>query len=137
MGKQTEETARYRAGVAVRRSVLGDAHVDRAEKATTDFDRPFQQMITEGAWGTVWSRPGFTRRERSIVTLSLLAGLGHQEELVLHLKATENTGASREDILEAFLHVAIYAGVPAANAAVRIAKQTFAEIDAKAAADAG
>ena len=137
MGKQTEETARYRAGVAVRRSVLGDAHVDRAERATTDFDRPFQQMITEGAWGTVWSRPGFTRRERSIVTLSLLAGLGHQEELVLHLKATENTGASREDVLEAFLHVAIYAGVPAANAAVRIAKQTFAEIDAKAAADAG
>ncbi len=137
LNEQPKQNARYQAGVAVRRSVLGDAHVDRAEKATTDFDRPFQQMITEGAWGTVWSRPGFTRRERSIVTLALLAGLGHHEELVLHLKATENTGASREDILEAFLHVAVYAGVPAANSAVRIAKLTFAEIDASKAANAG
>ena len=92
LNEQPKQNARYQAGVAVRRSVLGDAHVDRAEKATTDFDRPFQQMITEGAWGTVWSRPGFTRRERSIVTLALLAGLGHHEEPGLHLKATANTG---------------------------------------------
>ena len=107
--------------------VLGDAHVDRAELATTDFDRPFQQLITEAAWGTVWARPGWSKRERSIVTLALLAALGHDEEVAMHVRATANTGATREDICEAFLHVAIYAGVPAANRAIRIAKEVFAE----------
>ncbi|MEJ6785442.1 4-carboxymuconolactone decarboxylase [Aminobacter sp. Piv2-1] len=123
-------SARYREGLAVRRSVLGDAHVDRAETASTDFDRPFQQLITEAAWGTVWARPTWTRRERSMVTLALLAALGHDEEVAMHVRATVNTGATREDICEAFLHVAIYAGVPAANRAIKIAKQVFAEIDA-------
>lgn len=120
---------RYRTGLAVRRSVLGDRHVDRAEIAATDFDQPFQELITEAAWGTVWARPGLTRRERSIVTLALLAALGHDEEVAMHVRATVNTGASRDDICEAFLHVAIYAGVPAANRAFRIAKDVFSEMD--------
>ena len=123
---------RYRTGLAVRRSVLGDSHVDRAETNATEFDRPFQQLITEAAWGTVWARPGWSKRERSIVTLALLAALGHDDELAMHVRATANTGASRDDICEAFLHVAIYAGVPAANRAIKIAKETFAEIDREA-----
>jgi len=121
--------ARYRTGLAVRRSVLGDQHVDRAEIAATDFDQPFQELITEAAWGTVWARPGLSKRERSIVTLALLAALGHDEEVALHVRATANTGATRDDICEAFLHVAIYAGVPAANRAFRIAKDVFSEMD--------
>ncbi|RUZ70842.1 4-carboxymuconolactone decarboxylase [Mesorhizobium sp. M7A.F.Ca.US.006.01.1.1] len=121
--------ARYRTGLAVRRFVLGDRHVDRAEVAATDFDQPFQELITEAAWGTVWARPGLTKRERSIVTLALLAALGHDEEVAMHVRATVNTGASRDDICEAFLHVAIYAGVPAANRAFRIAKDVFSEMD--------
>lgn len=121
--------ARYRTGLAVRRSVLGDRHVDQAEVAATDFDQPFQELITEAAWGTVWARPGLTKRERSIVTLALLAALGHDEEVAMHVRATVNTGASHDDICEAFLHVAIYAGVPAANRAFRIAKDVFSEMD--------
>ena len=105
------------------------AHVDRAEVAATDFDQPFQELITEAAWGTVWARPGFSKRERSIVTLALLAALGHDEEVAMHVRATANTGASRDDICEAFLHVAIYAGVPAANRAFKIAKDVFSEMD--------
>ncbi|MEP9400047.1 4-carboxymuconolactone decarboxylase [Mesorhizobium sp. KR2-14] len=130
MGELAQPSSRYREGLAVRRSVLGDAHVDRAEKASSEFDRPFQELITESAWGTVWSRPGWTKRERSMVTLALLAALGHDEEVAMHVRATANTGATREDICEAFLHVAIYAGVPAANQAIKIAKQVFAEMDA-------
>lgn len=130
MNASAPASNRYRQGLAVRRSVLGDAHVDRAETASTDFDRPFQELITEAAWGTVWARPTWTKRERSIVTLALLAALGHDEEVAMHVRATANTGASREDICEAFLHVAIYAGVPAANRAIKIAKQVFAEMDA-------
>ncbi|MBY8974903.1 4-carboxymuconolactone decarboxylase [Rhodobacteraceae bacterium NNCM2] len=122
-------TERYEQGMATRRRVLGDAHVDRAEAAKTPFDAPFQEMITEAAWGHLWSRPNFTARERSIVTIALLAALGHDEEVAMHIRATANTGASRDDIREALLHVAIYAGVPAANSAIRIAKQVFAEMD--------
>ena len=120
---------RYRAGLEVRRSVLGDPHVDRAEDTATDFDRPFQQLITEAAWGTVWARPGLSKRERAIVTLARLAALGHDEEVAMHVRATANTGASRDDICETFLHVAIYAGVPAANRAFKIAKEVFAQMD--------
>lgn len=121
---------RYRQGMATRRKILGDAHVDRAQTASTDFDRPFQDLITEAAWGTVWSRPNWAPRERSIVTIALLAALGHDEEVAMHVRATANTGCSRDDIGEAMLHVAIYAGVPAANRAIRIAKQVFDELDA-------
>lgn len=120
---------RHATGMAVRRSVLGDAHVDRAEAAKTDFDADFQRMITEAAWGHVWSRPGLSRRERSIVTIALLAALGHDKEVAMHVRATANTGASREDIAEALLHVAIYAGVPAANHAFAIARDTLAEME--------
>lgn len=130
MSDMPRRSDRYAKGMAVRRAVLGDAHVDRAEAAATDFDRPFQQMITETAWGSVWARPGWSKRERSIVTLALLAALGHDEELAMHIRATANTGASRDDIREALLHVAIYAGVPAANRAIRIAKDVFSQMDA-------
>ena len=122
---------RYRQGMATRRAVLGDDHVDRTQSASTDFDRPFQELITEAAWGHVWSRPTWTKRERSIVTIALLAALGQDDEVAMHVRATVNTGASRDDICEALLHVAIYAGVPAANQAIKIAKQVFDEMDGK------
>lgn len=120
---------KYDRGMQVRRSVLGDAHVDRAEAAKTDFDQPFQEFITEGAWGTVWASDGLTPRERSLVTLALLAGLGNFDEVAMHVRATANTGASKRDIQEVMQHVAIYAGVPKANHAIKIAKATFAEME--------
>ena len=119
----------YEEGMKVRRQVLGDAHVDRAQARTTAFDAPFQEFITNGAWGGVWTRPQLTHRERSMLTIALLAALGHHDELAMHIRATANTGATAEDIREALLHVAVYAGVPAANAAFAIAKQVFAERD--------
>jgi len=115
----------YKKGRAVRRSVLGNEHVDKAEKATTDFDRDFQEYITSNAWGAIWSRPGLTRRERSLITIALLAALGHEEELKMHLRATVNTGATADDVKEVLLHTAIYAGVPVANGAFKIAKEIF------------
>jgi 4-carboxymuconolactone decarboxylase len=117
---------RYGDGMAVRRQVLGDAHVDRASATMTGFDADFQRFITEGAWGSVWSRPGLTRRERSLITIALLAALGQEEELAMHVRATANTGATEADVMEALLHVAIYAGVPRANSAFMIAKDSFA-----------
>jgi 4-carboxymuconolactone decarboxylase len=128
----SKDSSRYEAGMATRRSVLGEAHVDRAEAAMTAFDEPFQDLITEAAWSHVWSRDNITKRERSMITIALLAALGHDEEVAMHVRATKNTGATRDDIREALLHVAIYAGVPAANRAIRIAKKTFAEMDAEA-----
>jgi 4-carboxymuconolactone decarboxylase len=110
-----------------RRRVLGDAHVDRAEAAKTPLDADFQAFITETAWGAVWSRPGLSLRERSLITLALLAALGNDDELALHTHATRNTGATPEDIAEAMLHVAVYAGVPRANHALKIVKQTLEE----------
>jgi 4-carboxymuconolactone decarboxylase len=120
---------RHERGMKVRRRVLGDAHVDRAEARKTDLDAPFQALITESAWGTVWASDAITPRERSMVTLALLAGLGNVEELELHLRATARTGATPRDVMEVFQHVAIYAGVPRANTAVRIARQIFAEME--------
>ncbi|WP_407664575.1 4-carboxymuconolactone decarboxylase [Microvirga pudoricolor] len=116
--------------MAVRRQVLGDAHVDRATAQATPFDEDFQTFITEGAWGSVWARPNFTHRERSIVTIALLAALGQDDEVAMHVRATRNTGATREDVREALLHVAVYAGVPAANHAIKIVKKVYAEMDA-------
>lgn len=118
-------------GMATRRRVLGDAHVDRAEAAKTPLDQPFQQLITEAAWGRVWSRDTISPRERSMLTIALLAGLGNDHELAMHIRATANTGASPDDIMEALLHVAIYAGVPRANHAIKIAKETFADMESK------
>lgn len=125
---QHDNSDRYRKGMESRRKVLGDAHVDRAEASKTAFDAPFQDMITEAAWGHVWSRPQWSDRERSIVTIALLAALGHDDEVAMHIRSTANTGATKEDVCEALMHVAIYAGVPAANHAIKIAKQTFAEM---------
>lgn len=116
-------------GMATRRRVLGDAHVDRAEAAKTPLDAPFQALIADAAWGHVWSRGTLALRERSMLTIALLAGLGNDEELAMHIRATANTGASEADVMEALLHVAIYAGVPRANTAFRIARQTFAEMN--------
>jgi len=121
---------RFDKGMAVRRRVLGDAHVDRAERAKTPFDEPFQTLITEGAWGTVWASDGISLRERSMLTLALLAATGNFEEIPMHIRATARTGASKQDVLEAFQHVAIYAGVPRANHALKLAKATYAEMEA-------
>lgn len=115
-------------GMAIRRRVLGDAHVNRAEAAKTAFDEPFQSLITDAAWGHVWARDTITLRERSMLTIALLAGLGNDHELALHIRATANTGATEADVTEALLHVAIYAGVPRANHAIKIAAETFAKM---------
>lgn len=122
---------RLNAGMSVRRVVLGDAHVDRAEAAKTDFDAPFQTLITEGAWGTVWADDSISLRERSMLTLALLAATGNFEEIPMHIRATANTGATKNDVIQAFQHVAIYAGVPKANHAIKLAKATFAEMEEK------
>ena len=123
---------RRNTGMEIRRKVLGDAHVDRAEATKTDFDAPFQALITEGAWGTVWADDTISHRDRSMLTLALLAATGNFEEIPMHIRATANTGASPDDVMQAFLHVAVYAGVPKANHAIKLAKQTFAEMDQEA-----
>ncbi|HET9626934.1 MAG TPA: 3-oxoadipate enol-lactonase [Kofleriaceae bacterium] len=115
------------AGARVRAEVLGADHVVRATAAITDLDRDFQAYITQAAWGGVWARPHFDRRTRSIVTLAILAALGRDHELALHIRAMRHTGASDDDLGELLLHVAVYAGVPAANTALRIAKQIAEE----------
>lgn len=116
----------------MRREVLGDAHVDRAEAAKDPFDTPFQALITEAAWGTVWASDAISRRERSMLTLALLAATGNFEEIPMHIRACARTGASQSDVMEAFQHVAIYAGVPRANHAIKLAKATFAEMESEA-----
>ena len=123
-------TDRRSTGEAVRRAVLGDAHVDRSTEDGDGFDAPFRELITEAAWGNVWASDRLTRRERSMLTLALLAGLGNIEEFTMHAEATKRTGASREDIAEVLQHVAIYAGVPRANAALKAARKVFAREDA-------
>jgi 4-carboxymuconolactone decarboxylase len=115
--------SRYDTGMKVRKEVLGSEHVEQALARATEFDADFQRIITEMAWGSVWSRPDLDRRTRSLVTVAILAALG-REELSLHLRAAiENVGVDPHEIAEALLHVAIYAGVPAANAAFSVAKK--------------
>jgi 4-carboxymuconolactone decarboxylase len=121
-------SADERKGDATRREVLGTDHVDQASRSSTPFDGPFQDLITASAWERVWSRPEISRRERSMITIALLATLGHWEELAMHIKATKNTGATPDDIREALLHVAIYGGVPAANQAIKVAKAAYKEM---------
>lgn len=128
---------RYDRGMKTRRATLGDRYVDGAEARKTAFDEDFQRYITEGPWGSVWSRDGITPRERSMVTVGLLAALGHYEELALHLRATRNTGASAADIKEVLLQVAVYAGAPPANTAIKVAKKVFAEMDGEEAEGKG
>ncbi|MDI4663027.1 4-carboxymuconolactone decarboxylase [Xanthobacter autotrophicus] len=137
MPSAPERSDRWIAGDATRRAVLGDGHVDAAAARTDAFDAGFQAFITEGAWGSVWSRPGLTRRERSLITIALLAALGHDEEVAMHVRATRNTGASAADVAEALMHVAVYAGVPAANRAFKIARQAYAEAEAQHEQDGG
>jgi 4-carboxymuconolactone decarboxylase len=120
---------RFDDGMKVRRAVLGNAHVDRAEARKTPFDADFQRYITENAWGAVWNRPGLDRRTRSLLTLALLAAQGHWEEFAMHVRATGNTGASAEDMAEMLFHVAVYAGVPAANRGFAVANQAFEELE--------
>jgi 4-carboxymuconolactone decarboxylase len=118
----------YEAGLAVRRRVLGDAHVNRSLKNATAFDQDFQDLVTRHAWGDIWTRPGLDHRTRSLITIALLAAGGCDEELKLHVRATRNTGATVEEVKEVLLQVAVYAGAPAANSAVRIAKAAFEEM---------
>ncbi|MGC5257726.1 4-carboxymuconolactone decarboxylase [Gordonia sp. DT218] len=122
--------SKYDDGMAVRREVLGDTHVDKATAAITDTTREFQELITEYAWGSIWTRPGLDRRSRSMITLTALIARGHHEELAMHLRAALRNGLSRDEIKEVILQSAIYCGVPDANTAFRIAVGVFAEVDA-------
>jgi 4-carboxymuconolactone decarboxylase len=117
-------------GMVVRRSILGDEHVEKATAAATSLDADFQAYITTSVWGAIWARPGLSRRERSLVTIALLAAQGHDNELGLHLRATERTGATPAEVSEVLLHVAVYAGVPAANHAMSLAKTVFSKAGA-------
>jgi 4-carboxymuconolactone decarboxylase len=119
---------RFEKGMEVRREVLGVDHVARAEAAKTAFDDPFQTLITEGAWGSVWADDTISKRDRSLLTLALLAATGNFEEIPMHIRASLNTGAKPEEIMQSFLHVAIYAGVPKANHAIKLAKETYKEL---------
>lgn len=118
---------RHEQGMRVRREVLGDAHVDRAVANTTDFTQPFQDFITETAWGTIWSREGIDRRSRSMVTLAVLTALGREHEIAMHVRAALTNGLTKEEIAEVLLHTSIYAGVPAANRAFAIAQEIVDE----------
>lgn len=119
---------KYQKGMQIRKSVLGKDHVEAAEAGKTDFDADFQRLITETAWGSVWSRPGLDRKTRHLLTIAMLATLGNREELAMHIRATRNTGVTRQDVKEVLLQVAVYAGIPAANAAMAIAKRFFADM---------
>lgn len=114
-------------GMKTRRKVLGNEHVERAVKNTNKIDERFQDFITEGAWGTLWSNEKLSRRDRSLITISLLAAIGHHEELEMHFNASKNTGATFDEISEVLMHVAVYAGVPASNSAFKILKKVFQE----------
>ncbi len=119
----------FQSGMRVRREVLGDEHVDRSIERTTELTAPFQEFITRYAWGSVWTREGLDRRTRSAVTLAVLAALGQEAELALHVRAARRNGLTSEEIGEVLLHTAIYAGVPAANAAYGVAQRVLAEED--------
>ena len=115
----------YEKGMKTRREVLGDAHVDKAEANKTDFDKDFQEYITNSAWGAIWSRPHLTKRERSLITIAILTALGLEEELAMHIRATQNTGATEQDVKEVLMHTGVYAGIPRTNGAMKIAKKIF------------
>ncbi len=119
--------SRFDIGMKVRKEVLGSEYVERAQARITEFDADFQRYITESAWGAVWARPDLDRRTRSLVTIAILAALG-REELAVHLRASQNIGVDPHEIAEVLLHVAVYAGIPAANAAFSIAKKEFDQL---------
>lgn len=118
---------RFDKGMALRKSVLGAEHVDRAEAGKTEFDADYQRYITENAWGTIWTRPGLDKKTRHMLTIAMLAALGKHDELAMHIRATRNTGVTPEELREVLLHVSVYAGVPAANSAFAIAKRVYKE----------
>ncbi len=122
-----DEQERYEAGLAVRRQVLGEAHVDRSLQARTEFTTEFQDFITRTAWGTVWTREGLPRHTRSLLTIVMMVALGHDEEFKLHIRAARNNGVTPEEIKELLLQAAIYCGVPAANHAFALAKPILEE----------
>jgi 4-carboxymuconolactone decarboxylase len=124
-----DETKRYQEGLAVRRDVLGDAHVDRSLKRVDEFNRDFQDLITRYAWGEIWSRPGLPKHTRSILTLGLMVALNRMDEFRMHVRAAIRNGVSRAEIKEVLLQVAVYCGVPAANSAFHAASEVFAETD--------
>jgi 4-carboxymuconolactone decarboxylase len=126
-GRCTLSDDRFKNGMAIRKSVLGAEHVDRAEANKTDFDSEYQRYITENAWGTIWSRPGLDKKTRHMLTIAMLAALGKHDELAMHIRATRNTGVTPEELREILLHVSVYAGVPAANSAFTIAKRIYKE----------
>ena len=123
-----DEKQRYAEGMQVRRAVLGDAHVDRSLENLTPFNEEFQEMITRHAWGDIWTRPGLPRHTRSLITISMLIGMNHAEELKMHLKAARNNGVTRDEIKELLMHSAIYCGIPAAKAAFHLAASVWDEI---------
>src|ERR1700757_1737300 len=130
-GKNMSDRERHEAGMKVRRAVLGDAHVDKAEKNKTAFTEPFQELITRYAWGEIWTRPGLPRHTRSLITIAMLVALNRTEELKMHIRAAFNNEVSKDEIKEVLLHSAIYSGVPAANSAFHAAEGVFAEMDRK------
>ena len=131
-----DDTARHEQGMAVRRAVLGDEHVDAAIARTDETTRDFQDFITRYAWGDIWSRPGLDRRIRSFVTLAALMALNHHDELAMHVRAALRNGLSPEEISEVLLHTSVYAGVPAANRAFAAAQPILAEAAAAERKDA-
>jgi 4-carboxymuconolactone decarboxylase len=122
-----DESKRYRQGMRVRRAVLGDAHVDRAELNKNSFNAPFQKLVTRYAWGEIWTRPVLSRKTRSLVTIGMMVALNRPDELRLHLRAATDNGVTRKEIREVLLHSAIYCGVPAANSAFQTAEEIFNE----------
>jgi len=126
-----DDTKRYQQGMKIRRTVLGDEHVNRAIAATTEFDRDFQDFITRNAWGEIWTRPGLPRHTRSLLTLAMMVALNRGDEFRLHVKGAFNNGVTRDQIKEVLLQSAIYCGVPAANSAFHIAADVFKEMDDK------
>ena len=119
------DESRYDTGMRIRREVHGDAWVDQAEARRTTFDADFQRFITEVAWGTLWARPNLDRRTRSLLTIAILAALGRTEELEVHLRSSQNIGVPTDEIAETLLHVAVYAGIPAANTAFSLSKRVL------------
>jgi len=125
-----DERERYSAGMKVRRAVLGEAYVEKAQAAKTPFSEPFQDLITRYAWGEIWTRPGLPRNTRSLLTLAMMVALNRGDEFRMHVRAAANNNVTREEIQEVLLQTAVYCGVPAANAAFHIAQEVFAEMDA-------
>jgi 4-carboxymuconolactone decarboxylase len=121
------DASRYKKGMKVRKQVLGKAYVERAEARMNEFNAPFQNLITRYAWGEIWTRPGLSKKTRSLITIAMMVALNRTEELRLHLRASVNTGVSRQEVQEVLLQTAVYCGVPAANHAFQVAEEVFAE----------